>query len=590
MLPNFNIVFSRNGELSPTDKAIYSDKYFLVKSQYYNNKITVVRADQEVTIIVGNPIVDDEINPYKTAKIILDADVDNSLINGEFLSIHFSEKSKDLCVVNDRFASIPFYFFEYNEHIYGSIFYNSLWNYLKKEVPDVKCNEEAIFEFLWLQRLTGNKTYDNYTKFLESSSEFYYSKNKISIKKYWYPSFEKTNCSLNECAEQLSILLKNSVKNKTSDSGIKLGMFLSGGLDSRIILSSFENPPTCFTFGVTENNESKVAKNVARIVNAPHYFIKLPSDPYSEKINEMVYLGGGMYVFDHSIFYGHSREVQNYANVLFHGHGIDYMFQGMYVPSKPFKIWNKNSPYLKIRRLSQDLVHDFLHNIPFRLKFDLISYIKKEYRSKLYDSLYNSIEQIFSQGKDFCNTPYDFWEYGIIHSLSRHYPNTNLSSIASCAEQRTIVFENSIFDFYLSLPNKHRINSKIARKTLEIMNPELSRLKLANNNFSASDGPFLRTLNLSVDKFARISGIRRNSVYAATAEDRTWPDRGRMFNVNNNLRRHALDMVNSESLSTISFLDMEKINTSIKDWCDKPKKDSGAFMTYLLTLDKFLRQ
>ena len=110
MLPNFNIVFSRNGELSPTDKAIYSDKYFLVKSQYYNNKITVVRADQEVTIIVGNPIVDDEINPYKTAKIILDADVDNSLINGEFLSIHFSEKSKDIYVVNDRFTSTILFF------------------------------------------------------------------------------------------------------------------------------------------------------------------------------------------------------------------------------------------------------------------------------------------------------------------------------------------------------------------------------------------------------------------------------------------------------------------------------------------------
>ena len=81
---------------------------------------------------------------------------------------------------------------------------------MKKEVPDVKCNEEAIFEFLWLQRLTGNKTYDNYTKFLESSSEFYYSKNKISIKKYWYLHLKKTNCSLNECAEQLVSIKKFS--------------------------------------------------------------------------------------------------------------------------------------------------------------------------------------------------------------------------------------------------------------------------------------------------------------------------------------------------------------------------------------------
>ena len=84
----------------------------------------------------------------------------------------------------------------------------------------------------------------------------------------------------------------------------------------------------------------------------------------------------------------------------------------------------------------------------------------------MLESLRESVQEIVTTGESFCNTHYDLWEYMTIHALSRHHTHPNLTSMATNAEQRTVTFDNDIFDFYLSLPVKYRLGAKIARKTL----------------------------------------------------------------------------------------------------------------------------
>ena len=48
------------------------------------------------------------------------------------------------------------------------------------------------------------------------------------------------------------------------------------------------------------------------------------------------------------IFSGNRDKISPIADVFFHGHGLDYMFQGMYLPSRPIRLFGKNTYYKKI--------------------------------------------------------------------------------------------------------------------------------------------------------------------------------------------------------------------------------------------------
>lgn len=390
---------------------------------------------------------------------------------------------------------------------------------------------------------------------------------------------------------QLIHFLKQSIKEKTSDEKEKkCGLFLSGGTDSRTVLAAFERAPVCFTLAVSRNNEYRVAREIAAIKKAKHIFIRIDPDPYTKYLDALVQLGGGMYAFDHALFFGFKDIIAPMADVVFHGHGIDYMFQGMYVPSIPVRIGSVTTYFLKLRTLSKDFITDFLSMIPYRLKgVNLLDFVKQSRRNSLYESLREAVREILTLGEKFCNTSYDFWEYTLMHALSRHYPYTNLSSMATCAEQRTVTFHNDIFNLYLSLPVEYRLGAKMARKTLKNLSPPMAGVRTGNTNLRADYSPLQKQWVWFWDELFYRSGLRKQYQLDTPAEERTWPDRDRVIRRQPALRQAALNLCQSEALASLNFLDMDKLSKEIKRWLEKPE-GGGAFMIFLITQDRFLRQ
>ncbi|MFL2664834.1 MAG: asparagine synthase-related protein [Dehalococcoidia bacterium] len=539
--------------------------------------------------IIGNPIIDEKINHkfvwekikhkinYQTLKNI----------NGEFLIIHNDKKNKSLNIYNDRFTSIPFFYLNYDDKFIGSVFYKDIKIFLQRN-NDFKINKEAIFEFLWLQRLVGEKTHDSYSKCLLAATHINFYQNKVDRYVYWTPSFKKTNRSLNESADILKNLLSDSIIKKTSDSDKNYGIFLSGGIDSRTILSLFQSQIDSYTIGVSYNNEVKVAEKIAGINNSKHSFVSLDHDPYSGSLDEIIQLGGGMYAFDHSIFYGLSDKIPEKPDVFFHGHGMDYMFQGMYLLNKNVNFLGKKTSLKKPVQISGIFSLEFLQRISYRLKgINLLDYVHKPLRSDMYDSLVNSIEEVCSNAEEFCETNDDYWEYMLIHALCRHYPYTNLLSIGTIAEQRTITFDNDVFDFYLSLDNKYRLDGMIAKKLLSKINPILGKVPVANNNFKPSMSPLFK----DVTRLKRYIGRKVNSSYLsgveANAEERTWPDRNKMYLYNKGLREAAVKLFDSDFLSSLDLFDMDILSRDIKVFIDNPNYNAGSFITFLISIERF---
>lgn len=543
--------------------------------------------------VVGHPITGERIDPEGVWRRIsaaggMGVDFLRSL-NGEFLLICLDKASRSLKIATDRFASIPMYYLSDSEGLFGSQFYNDLWNRLRTEGGPL-LNESAFFEFLFLQRVMGTKTYDSRSRFLPAATCLTYDGKGIGLETYWSPSFRKTRESAKACAEMLADSLKKSIARKGSDGGKRFGLFLSGGMDSRTVLAACNAPPVCFTLAVNRNNEYQVAHEIAAMRGAEHVFIELDPDPYSENLDALVQLGGGMYAFDHALFYGFEDIIAPRVDVAFHGHGIDYMFQGMYVPTEPYFIGGYRTFFLKHRTIGPDFVQDFLENIPFRLKgVDLLDFVKPAQRAGMHEGLRASVREIVDAGRPFCNTKDDLWEYTINHALSRHYPNTNLTSMATCVEQRTVTFDNDVYDLYLSLPAAYKINGKMARMVLRTLNPGLARVRTGNTNIRADFSPLEKQLYRFWDKGLCVSGLRKRTRFYAPAEERTWPDRDRIVRTQPRIRKAALDLVRSDALGSLGFLDMDAISNQVPLWLEK-SRGGGALMMFLITLDRFLKQ
>ena len=563
----------------------FSMKNSTIRAREFDN-------EQATLIILGTPIIGERIVYEEIWTQVTDKGLPPTFlkqVNGEFLFITLDKKSETLRISTDRYASVPFFYIGDNSSFFGSVFYKDICNRLKRD-NQLKLNKHAIFEFLWLQRLVGTKTYDSISEFLLAATTLTYRSGTITTNQYWRPSFLKTSSSVRDTSQQLAGLLRQSAKRKTSDNPGNVGMFLSGGTDSRTVLAALEKPPFSFTIGVSDNNEVRIARAVANHVKSTHKFIPIGQDPYADKLDDLTMLGGGMHAFDHGIFYKLNQHIPKEIKVNFHGHGIDYMFQGMYLLTRNLILFGRRTSFKKSEPIAHDFPTEYLNRIGHRLKnIDLIDYVLPHQRKDMTERLHQSIKDIMQLGDGFCETLDDHWEYMLIHALSRHYPFTNLSSMGTISEQRTIAFDNDLFDLYLSLPKSHRIDGKIAKNTLKILNPQLAAIPTANNNQSPDQSALGKDTRKLIRLLRRRIGTPDKDDIRTTAEERTWPDRGRMFTSQPHLTNAALGLQKSEAIASLGFINMDQLAKDIPDWIEHPSDGSGAFLTSLVTIDRFLK-
>ena len=169
-----------------------------------------------------------------------------SFFEGMFAFAIWDKKLKKLFLARDRLGEKPLFYYPYNGNNFneGVIFSSELRALLKH--PNVKFNisYQGIWEYLSLNYILGNSCIIKGVKKLEPAHYITIEKNKFSIKRYWhlknYFLNKKKYSSKNDALNEFKNLLDNTVK-KQQISDVKLGAFLSGGIDSSTIVASMCN-------------------------------------------------------------------------------------------------------------------------------------------------------------------------------------------------------------------------------------------------------------------------------------------------------------------------------------------------------------
>src|SRR6478672_3021156 len=142
----------------------------------------------------------------------------------------------------------------------------------------------AIDEYLTYQYIPHPGTiFRGYEKLPPGHFAVYHDE-QLSVRPYWRPDFtQESRISKRDAIDQLRELLTSAVKLRMQ-SDVPLGAFLSGGVDSSIIVALMQQhssePVKTFTIGfpVPEYDESKYAETVARHLKTDHHVLEVKPD------------------------------------------------------------------------------------------------------------------------------------------------------------------------------------------------------------------------------------------------------------------------------------------------------------------------
>lgn len=208
-----------------------------------------------------------------------------SRLDGMFAIAIWDERSESLLLARDRFGKKPlFYSVRPNRSVVFSSDIKSIWSHCERDLP---ISARAIDAYL--QHLSPSQDHCIFegVEKVPPGSWIRFRESESTGDCFWRPEFrDKQPYTLPEALDALEGHLAAAVK-KRLVSDVPLGAFLSGGIDSSLVVALMSQcnapPPRTFSVGFeeTEFSEAPYARMVAERYGVEHTEITLETDVLS---------------------------------------------------------------------------------------------------------------------------------------------------------------------------------------------------------------------------------------------------------------------------------------------------------------------
>lgn len=209
--------------------------------------------------------------------------------DGMFAFSIWDKEEKSLFIARDRMGIKPLYYVHDNEKI---IFSSSVKSILNSDLVNRKIRKESLIDYFRFQTVHAPYTIIEDLYMLMPGQYMFFTEEKQELETYWSPTTHfKPNhsSSVDEVQNNVRTLLSESVE-KRMMSDVPFGAFLSGGIDSSIIvgLMAMSHNQKVDTFSVVfkenEFSEAKYAQQIAKQYNTNHHELELSVEDFKQMI------------------------------------------------------------------------------------------------------------------------------------------------------------------------------------------------------------------------------------------------------------------------------------------------------------------
>ena len=258
-------------------------------------------------------------------------------LDGMFAGAFHDRLTGKHIIFRDPLGQKPLYVYEYEE---GVIYSSELRALLELDNFSWKIDRDSFRQFLLSSYYPWNMSPIKGIEKLLPGSLWTIDNNYISKSRWWdsIPGEKNLDIGMNEAVTKFEKLLDRSCE-LSLRSDVPVGVFLSGGIDSSLLLSSchkVSNNIKTFSVSMSEidYDESSKAEFVSKLVGAEHKFITLDQnsllDNFTELMNKFDEPHGDP-GFVNSYFL--TKNTKNDITVAVGGDGADELFCG-YIPFK----------------------------------------------------------------------------------------------------------------------------------------------------------------------------------------------------------------------------------------------------------------
>ena len=252
-------------------------------------------------------------------------------LNGMFALALWDSRRQQLVLARDRLGKKPLV---YREESGRLLFASQIKSLLT--LPDVprEINASALDAYLTYQYVPHPRSIFRGIAKLPPGHLGVYREGRLDVRPYWQPDFQRVdNIPRAQAAEELAELMRSSVALRMR-SDVPLGAFLSGGVDSSLVVALMqqlsEQPVKTFSIGfpVPEFDETRYAREVAEHLGTDHH--ELQVEPRAvEVLDKLVWHYDEPFADSSAIpTYYVSQLARQHVKVALTGDGGDELFAG----------------------------------------------------------------------------------------------------------------------------------------------------------------------------------------------------------------------------------------------------------------------
>lgn len=374
-------------------------------------------------------------------------------VNGQFVCVIYDQANSSIHIINDRYGFKQLYYYHERDNLYfGSEIKN-----LKQYTP-LEFDRVGVFELISFSYQLGDCTCFKNVKALSPASILTFSKNNLSIQRYWRATYSAdVNAITHEkISESLRVAVKRQMKGK------RKSLFLSGGMDSRVIAhyaAESDKNVTAITFGNSNSMDVKFAKTVAHKLRLKHLLFEFDPEVFIKNARLTVERTEGCVNFMHFKSVQFHPEIKQCADYIITGIPGDMIF-GSTVMQQNFGV--VESETLLKHSLSRILEHS-------------IGDLKTLFSEDCFEKMYDDFEAQFTKTFDGNSNKLaaDIFDAWFLENRVRRFTLAGPSSDNYLFCVRTPFLDYDLFDLSLKIPVDERFSEKIYLETIVKSMPKL---------------------------------------------------------------------------------------------------------------------
>ena len=431
-------------------------------------------------------------------------------LNGSFNLVYYDPQRRVVHLVSDRLGSRPLYYQERRGSLYFALEQKAI---LAAHGDEPSLDDLAVFQLAALGHQLGDRTIFTGIRVLPPGSILAAGPDGVTLTSYWRPAYRRGTAAGRDAAAEFAERVTAATLRRTVGRRGPLGIFLSGGLDSRCVAgalataqASIAAPITAFTFGVESSRDVRFARQIASRLGFSHRTYAYHGCDFAATLPRVVWRTEATLAFPEGLSIELHRHIRRDARLILNGHFGDALTGGHLLPEL-FWLGRRELAGHILRRRGL-LSRDRLRALCAPGRFDA-----------LYDQLTSSVEGGLDRFDD--DRPamlYNLWDMDV---RQRRYTLSTPAVDRYMLEQISPFVDNDVVEFCLGLPIRELFGQRCYLRAILDAFPACADVPWARTGRAIERNHALRMMMLGADSMIRRS---RRVLRLATGSAAPWPD------------------------------------------------------------------